>query len=58
MAETLMADLDNPTIAIRKLTERIAHLNGEVDIIKDRIEIMEHELSVLKNGGNCKCKAE
>ena len=54
MAETLMADLSDlhhASLKIKKLEERIEHMRGEMEITKDRIEICEHELSVLRNGG-------
>ena len=45
MAEACLNGVKNPALRIKKLSERISHLEAEIDKMKDQIEIMQSEIS-------------
>lgn len=47
MAEACLNGVRNPALRIQKLFERIAHLDAEIDKMKDQIEIMQSEIARL-----------
>ena len=47
LTDPTMNGTKDPARKARKLKERIAHLESEMDRMKDQIEIMQHEIGRL-----------
>ena len=48
MAEACLNGVRHPALRIQKLFERIAHLDFEIERMKDQIEIMQGEIRRLQ----------
>lgn len=49
MTTECTADAKGPR-RLRKLTERVAHINEQIAELEDKREIMQHEIRQLKDG--------
>ncbi len=52
--ETTLADIKDPARKIRKLQERRQHINEQIAELRDRQELIDHEitmLTMLQGGG-------